>query len=87
MFCLFAEDVRLLPPGVFKRTLESGRRNPERLTQMLTELFRAMRDGGFFGADDIAWFNGGLFDDSPALGLTAASSTPERFRLRLNLQS
>ncbi len=71
MFCLFAEDVRLLPPGVFKRLLERGRKEPERLTGLLTQLFGAMKTGGDFGADEIAWFNGGLFDDSPALGLTA----------------
>jgi type II restriction/modification system DNA methylase subunit YeeA len=31
-----------------------------------------MRTGGFFGAEVIAWFNGGLFDDAPPLPLERA---------------
>ncbi len=30
-----------------------------------------MNTGGYFGADEIAWFNGGLFDDGEALPLDA----------------
>ena len=33
------------------------------LTERLRHLFSAMRQGGTFGVEDIAWFNGGLFDD------------------------
>lgn len=46
MFCLFAEDVRLLPEGLFRRVLEGTRRDPARLTMRLTQLFAAMRTGG-----------------------------------------
>ncbi|MBI4718240.1 MAG: transposase [Planctomycetes bacterium] len=72
MFCLFAEDVGLLPGQLFSRLVERTRRDPTKLTERLTELFDTMRTGGDFGVDAVAHFNGGLFDDSPALKLTAA---------------
>ncbi|MBX3388049.1 MAG: class I SAM-dependent DNA methyltransferase [Phycisphaeraceae bacterium] len=70
MFCLFAEDVKLLPDHVFKKLLEKFHHEPAKLTPRLTALFGAMRTGGPYGNDDIAYFNGGLFDDKPALELT-----------------
>ncbi len=69
MFCLFAEDVGLLPDKLFERLLRNRRSNPERLTQDLTVLFDNMRSGGSLGVEDIPTFNGGLFDDAPALEL------------------
>ena len=39
---------------------------------MLTQLFRAMKTGGYFGADKILYFNGGLFDDDSVLPLDGA---------------
>ena len=71
MFCLFAEDVELLPKGLFKQTLESWQNQPTKLTGVLGSLFDAMRDGGAFGPQPIARFNGGLFADDPPLELTA----------------
>ncbi|HYE60704.1 MAG TPA: DNA methyltransferase [Phycisphaerales bacterium] len=70
MFCLFAEDVRLLPKDLFKTLLQKCHHHPKQLTPRLTELFAKMRTGGAFGTEDIAWFNGGLFDEEPALELT-----------------
>ncbi|HYE63528.1 MAG TPA: DNA methyltransferase [Phycisphaerales bacterium] len=70
MFCLFAEDVRLLPKDLFKTLLQKCHHHPKQLTPRLTELFGKMRTGGAFGTEDIAWFNGGLFDEEPALELT-----------------
>lgn len=72
MFCLFAEDVKLLPGNLFTKLVERNRKDPAKLTQRLTGLFALMRTGGEFGADDVPHFNGGLFDDQPALRLTAA---------------
>ncbi len=72
MFCLFAEDVGLLPGNLFTRIIDRYRKEPAKLTDRLTELFNKMRTGGDFGADSVAYFNGGLFDDAPALRLTAA---------------
>jgi type II restriction/modification system DNA methylase subunit YeeA len=69
LFCLFAEDTGLLPERLFPRLLEQTRRNPADFAAVLRQLFMAMKDGGFFGADRILHFNGGLFDDDLALQL------------------
>ena len=51
MFCMFAEDIDLLPRGLFTETVASAESDPARLTKRLKSLFRAMADGGDFGAD------------------------------------
>ncbi|MFZ4625881.1 MAG: DNA methyltransferase [Rhodoferax sp.] len=61
LFCFFAEDVGLLPGRMFERLVNNRQLTPARLSQGLGQLFAAMQCGGMFGADDIAWFNGGLF--------------------------
>ncbi|MDP9364059.1 MAG: class I SAM-dependent DNA methyltransferase [Chloroflexota bacterium] len=61
LFCLFAEDVGLLPKGLFTKLVLSSIERPDRFASRLDALFVAMRAGGDFGADAIAWFNGGLF--------------------------
>lgn len=70
MFCLFAEDVELLPKKLFQTVLEKSKGDTARLKKQMDALFAAMRTGGDFGTDDIAYFNGGLFDGAPALELT-----------------
>lgn len=70
MFCLFAEDVDLLPRGLFKAVLEKSRFDPPRLKKQMDALFAAMREGGDFGVDTIDHFNGGLFDAAGAVELT-----------------
>ena len=72
MFCLFAEDVELLPERLFTRLLHQWRDNPAELTAVLTELFAKMATGGAFGTERIAFFNGGLFDEAPAVPLAEA---------------
>ncbi len=62
----------LLPPGLFGRLLETAKANPAILPRLLENLFEAMARGGTFGADVIAWFNGGLFDDTDVIPLTTA---------------
>ncbi|MDD2712417.1 MAG: hypothetical protein PHU77_05785 [Simplicispira sp.] len=61
VFCFFAEDVGLLPGRMLERLVNNRHITPERLTQGLGQLFAAMQTGGLYGADDIPWFNGGLF--------------------------
>jgi len=61
LFCMFAEDEGLLPRGVFTGLLTKAAADPARATNRLSALFGAMRDGGDYGDDTIAWFNGGLF--------------------------
>jgi hypothetical protein len=61
LFCFFAEDVGLLPGRLFERLVGNRDAEPDTLRRGLHSLFTTMRDGGLFGADSIAWFNGGLF--------------------------
>tara|TARA_R110002072_G_scaffold286175_2_gene451196 strand:+ start:2864 stop:5938 length:3075 start_codon:yes stop_codon:yes gene_type:complete len=70
MFCLFAEDVELLPKGLFQRVLTKSKDDPARLQKQMDALFEAMRTGGDFGVDEISYFNGGLFDDAQSIELT-----------------
>ena len=69
LFCFFAEDVGLLPGRLFERLVGNRNADADTLRRGLQGLFSTMRDGGLFGADSIAWFNGGLFAkvDVPAL--------------------
>jgi hypothetical protein len=71
MFCMFAEDIGLLPKDLFLKTVQSSKFDPARLSKLLANLFEAMANkDGTFGADAILWFNGGLFKDADALDLT-----------------
>ena len=72
MFCMFAEDIDLLPRDLFARTVANASGDPARLSKLLHNLFEAMAKGEPFGADDIAWFNGGLFADADVIDLTRA---------------
>ena len=72
VFCMFADDVGLLPDHMFTRMLQQARRTPEQFTELAAELFRVMAAGGRVGFEAVAWFNGGLFDDGAALPLEAA---------------
>jgi hypothetical protein len=67
LFCLFAEDIDLLPKGMVTRLITSTRKKPAILAQQMRELFAKMAGGGWFGADEILHFNGGLFDDDHAV--------------------
>jgi hypothetical protein len=70
VFCLFAEDIDLLPDRIFAATLEEATKRPDDFVPMLGGLFRAMANrNGRFGMAAIPWFNGGLFDDEDVLPL------------------
>jgi hypothetical protein len=69
LFCLFAEDIELLPNKLFAKLLDAGRRHPEQLAPMLENLFGAMATGGLMGVESIDWFNGGLFTSRAILPL------------------
>ncbi|HYV19373.1 MAG TPA: DNA methyltransferase [Verrucomicrobiae bacterium] len=69
LFCLFAEDVGLLPKRILQQLIEAGSRDPDELTGMLKDLFDAMTMGGRFGVDRIHYFDGGLFSDSEVIPL------------------
>jgi len=70
LFCLFAEDIGLLPPKLFSVLLERTRHRPADFKTRLAYLFAAMATGGAFGADDIAHFNGDLFTDAEVFDLS-----------------
>jgi len=70
LFCLFAEDIGLLPRGLFTRLVTSSVQQPERFTARIEAFFTAMRDGGDFGAEQLRRFNGGLFRDIAVVALT-----------------
>jgi type II restriction/modification system DNA methylase subunit YeeA len=64
LFCLFAEDINLLPDHVFTKLIENLRLRPAEFAAALHDLFAAMASGGRFGYQAIAHFNGGLFADA-----------------------
>jgi len=70
MFCMFGEDIGLLPAGLFTRVVQGAQRNPAQFAKRLQNLFAAMAEGGDFGADSILRFNGGLFEDAEVIPLT-----------------
>ena len=70
VFCMFAEDINLLPRHLFSQLLDRAFHRPNIARGLLEQLFAAMKSGGLFGIDEIEWFNGGLFDDAAALPLT-----------------
>jgi type II restriction/modification system DNA methylase subunit YeeA len=72
LFCLFAEDAKLLPKGLTERLIAGTRRDPALFTESLRDLFGKMSaKGGMFGADQVDWFNGGLFDGDDVVPLEA----------------
>ena len=72
VFCMFAEDVGLLPNNMFTRMLEHAWSRPDDFTDMARGLFGAMSTGGRIGFEAVEWFNGGLFDDDTTLPLDKA---------------
>ncbi|HEU5015766.1 MAG TPA: type IIL restriction-modification enzyme MmeI [Roseiflexaceae bacterium] len=69
LFCLFAEDIGLLPPHLFTQLITRTRTRPAVFARQVRLLFDAMAHGGWFGADEILHFNGRLFDDAVVLEL------------------
>ncbi len=73
VFCLYSEDAGLLPEGLFTRIVGQHYREPARFDRAVQSLFAQMATGGFSGADEIAHFNGDLFNaiDTVELSTTA----------------
>ncbi len=69
MFSMFAEDIGLLRNQVFSKTLTASKDKPGVLAQRLAALFAAMSTGGYFGADEVLHFDGGLFADAAVIEL------------------
>ena len=62
VFCLYSEDAGLLPEGIFTRIVAQHYRDPATFDRAIRSLFAQMATGGFSGADEIAHFNGDLFN-------------------------
>jgi hypothetical protein len=72
LFCMFAEDVGLLPKDSFRGLLESLRQSPEGFVPKLRQLFAEMQTGTDFSVilnRKLLRFNGGLFEDASVLPL------------------
>ncbi len=70
IFCLFAEDVGLLPKDIFRDLAKQGVDEPHFFIERLQELFRKMAKGGTFGQHKIRYFNGHLFEEATVFVLT-----------------
>jgi len=80
IFCMFAEDVGLLPNHMFTRMLGEAFDHPEEFTELAGMLFRAMSVGGRVGLESVKNFDGGLFEDDTALPMN-------REQIRITLKS
>ncbi len=69
VFCMFAEDVNLLPNKMFERMLKHCEQKPADFEHHAAMLFGAMKQGGMVGFEKVDWFNGGLFDSDHAFPL------------------
>ena len=63
IFCFFAADVGLIPKDAFSDLITVNKAKPADFSNYLSQLFKAMRDGGRFIMREVPQFNGGLFDD------------------------
>lgn len=71
IFCLFAEDIGLLPNEVASKLFQSTADEPALFADRVGELFSRMATGGYFGLDKIPHVNGSLFEDASTIELTA----------------
>ena len=69
VFCMYADDVGLLPNHMFTRMLRESLKTPAAFSELAGNLFRAMAAGGRIGFERVAWFNGSLFNDDTTLPL------------------
>jgi SAM-dependent methyltransferase len=71
LFTMFAEDVKLLPDGCFKRWLEAARTNNARFKHELAQLWQAMDKGGYatIAETPVKRFNGRFFQNASVLDL------------------
>jgi hypothetical protein len=76
IFCMFAEDVGLLPKDQFKAFLEGTIKDQTRFEQGLHDLWTKMnrKGGGFAWAvnDFVKYFNGGLFESDQTFVISNA---------------
>ena len=74
LFTMFAEDIGLLPENGFRNLLEKVKSAPQGFTVLISGLWKEMATGTQYSAllfQEIAHFNGGLFETTTALPLKA----------------
>lgn len=84
VFCMFSEDAGILPEKLFETVLDKSNPDGSKAQARLTMLFEAMTKGGAFGADDIPWFNGGLFENVAVPALETADVVELLAAARMN---
>ncbi len=69
LFCMFAEDVGLLPADSFTRLLDDVKGDPGGFVPLMESLFREMNTGAYSTVlrKKLLRFNGGLFEDCTVL--------------------
>ena len=75
LFTMFAEDIGLLPEDGFKNLLEKVKASPQGFPVLISGLWKEMATGTAYSAllfQEIACFNGGLFENTTALPLSPA---------------
>ena len=71
IFCLYAEDAGLLPAGLFSYVLRQQKTRADRFNRAISYLFQQMAgEEGQFGGDNVAYFNGDLFQNAEIVELT-----------------
>ena len=74
LFTMFAEDIGLLPEDGFKKLLDQVKASPHGFPVLVSALWKEMATGTAYSAllfKEIACFNGGLFENTTALPLSA----------------
>ena len=72
LFCLFAEDVTILPRGLVSDMLAFTAKHPEQFLPAIAQLLSAMESGGYVNYQEIPRVNGGLFRTIQPLELAPA---------------
>ena len=76
VFCMFAEDVGLLPDRMFTRMLRGARQSPDTFPALAGTLFRAMSTGGMVGFETVAGSTATCSTTSTRSPWNARRSTP-----------
>ncbi len=69
IFCFFAEDSQLLPPGLFSEIVKTATDDAKQFASACENLFRVMAKGGMFGHHKVRHFNGHLFEEATVFEL------------------
>jgi hypothetical protein len=70
LFCLFAEDIGILPNTLFSKVISFGAKFPARFNEQIGGLLEAMASGGFYSLEQVPHVNGGLFRTVKVFDLT-----------------